>query len=84
MSGSSIEVLPPIQRLVTGHNEDGRACFVSEDVSEPERIASGDANFLLMWTSATVPADKPCRIAFVLIEASAFLHEGQPLPEHLP
>ena len=167
MSDSSIGVLPPIQRLVTGHNEDGRACFVSEDVSEPELIASGDANFLLMWTTATVPADnndttdgrtrdvgttlkggsafrivdmlpgcespfhrtssidygivlegeieleledgrkrtvgkhgviiqrgtnhlwrnntaKPCRIAFVLIEAPFYLHEGQPLPEHLP
>lgn len=49
--------LPPIQRVVTGHNADGRACVVSEDVSEPKLVPTGDANFLLLWTTATVPAD---------------------------
>jgi quercetin dioxygenase-like cupin family protein len=29
-------------------------------------------------------ADLPCRIAFVLIEAPAYLYDGQPLPEHKP
>lgn len=28
--------------------------------------------------------DKVCRIAFVLIEAPAYLHDGQPLPEDKP
>lgn len=49
--------LPPIQRVVTGHNEDGRSCFVSEDVKEPQLVPTGDANFLLLWTTETVPAD---------------------------
>lgn len=51
------EGLPPIQRIVTGHDADGRACFVSQDVAKPELVPSGDANFLLLWTTPTVPAD---------------------------
>lgn len=159
--------LPPIQRVVTGHDENGRACFKSQDIREPRLIPSGDANFLLLWTTATVPADnndetdgrdrdvgttlnggsafrivdmlpggespfhrtnsidygivldgeveleledgrkttigrhgviiqrgtnhlwrnttdKPCRIAFILIEAPAYLHDGAPLDEAKP
>ncbi|EQB04221.1 cupin [Sphingobium quisquiliarum P25] len=159
--------LPPVQRVVTGHDENGRATFKSEDVSPTRMIPGGDAAFLLLWTTATVPADnndetdgrerdagltlnqgsvirivdmlpgkespmhrtnsidygivmkgeieleledgrkkmireggiviqrgtnhlwrnisdKPCRIAFVLIEAPAYVHDGQPLPEHKP
>ena len=34
-----------------------------------------------LWRNTT---DKVCRIAFVLIEAPAYLHEGKPLPEHKP
>lgn len=49
--------LPPIQRVVTGHDANGRACLVSEDVAEPQLVPTGDANFLLLWTTATVPAD---------------------------
>lgn len=159
--------LPPIQRVVTGHDADGRAIFKSEDVTPTRMIPSGDASFLLLWTTATVPADnndetdgrlrdagltlnqgsvirivdmlpgkespmhrtnsidygivmsgevelelddgrkttvreggviiqrgtnhlwrnttdRPCRIAFILIEAPAYRHDGQPLPEEKP
>lgn len=159
--------LPPIQRVITGHSSDGRAIFKSEDVTPTRLIPSGDASFLLVWTTATVPADnndetdgrerdagltlnqgsvirivdmlpgkespmhrtnsidygivldgeieleledgarktigqggiivqrgtnhlwrnttdKVCRIAFILIEAPAYLHNGQPLEEHKP
>jgi quercetin dioxygenase-like cupin family protein len=159
--------LPPIQRVVTGHNDQGRACFVSEDLAEPQPVPTGDANFLLLWTTQTVPADnndetdgrlrdvgttlkggsafrivdmlpggespfhrtnsidygivlegeveleledgrkktvgkhgviiqrgtnhlwrntsdRICRIAFILIEAPAYLHQGQPLEEYKP
>lgn len=159
--------LPPVQRVVTGHDENGRAVFKSEDVTPTKMIPSGDASFLLIWTTATVPADnndetdgrhreagltleggsvirvvdmlpgkespmhrtnsidygivlegevelelddgakrtvgqggfiiqrgtnhlwrnasdKPCRIAFILIEAPAYLHNGQSLPEDRP
>lgn len=159
--------LPPVQRVVTGHDADGRAVFKSEDVTPTKMIPSGDASFLLLWTTETVPADnndetdgrerdagltlnqgsvirivdmlpgkqspmhrtnsidygivmsgeielelddghkttvreggvivqrgtnhlwrnvsdRPCRIAFILIEAPAYLHNGQPLPEAKP
>ncbi|MFY8193750.1 MAG: cupin domain-containing protein [Novosphingobium sp.] len=159
--------LLPVQRVVTGHDENGRAVFKSEDLTPTKIIPSGDASFLLIWTTATVPADnndetdgrhreagltlnggsvirvvdmlpgkespmhrtnsidygivlegevelelddgakrtigqggiiiqrgtnhlwrntsdKPCRIAFVLIEAPAYQHNGQPLPEDRP
>lgn len=159
--------LPPIHRVVTGHNELGRAVFKSEDVSPTKLIPSGDASFLLIWTTASVPADnndetdgrhrdagltldggsvirivdmlpgkespmhrtnsidygivlegeieleleegavktirqggiivqrgtnhlwrnktqQVCRIAFILIEASAYLHDGEPLQEDKP
>jgi quercetin dioxygenase-like cupin family protein len=49
--------LPPVQRVVTGHNGDGRAVFKSEDISPTKFIPSGDASFLLIWTTKTVPAD---------------------------
>lgn len=155
--------LPPVQRVVTGHDAAGRAVFRSEDFTPTRLIPSGDASFLLLWTTETVPADnndetdgrereagltlnrgsvirivdmlpgkespmhrtnsidygivlegeielelddgatktirqggiivqrgtihlwrnrtdRPCRIAFILIEAPAYVHGGQPLP----
>jgi len=159
--------LPLVQRVVTGHDANGRAVFRSEDVTPTKMIPSGDASFLLVWTTATVPADnndetdgrhreagltleggsvirvvdmlpgkespmhrtnsidygivmegevelelddgakrtvrqggivvqrgtnhlwrntteRPCRIAFVLIDAPAYMHNGRPLPEDKP
>ncbi len=159
--------LPPVQRVVTGHDADGRAVFKSQEEFATRTIPSGDAAFTLIWTTPTVPADlndetdgrdrdagltlnqgsvirvvdmlpggcspmhrtnsidygivlsgevelelddgakttvreggiivqrgtnhlwrnttdRPCRIAFILIEAPAYLHDGQPLPEHKP
>ena len=57
MSELSDSGLPPVQRVVTGHDENGRAVFKSEDVTPTRMIPSGDASFLLVWTTATVPAD---------------------------
>lgn len=34
-----------------------------------------------LWRNTT---DKVCRIAFILIEAPAYLHDGVPLPEEKP
>ncbi len=167
MTDLSDSGLPPVQRVVTGHDANGRAVFKSEDVAPTRMIPSGDAAFLLLWTTATVPADnndetdgrhreagltleggsvirvvdmlpgcespmhrtnsidygivlegeielelddgakktirqggvivqrgtmhlwrntsdKVCRIAFILIEAPAYLHNGVPLPEDKP
>jgi quercetin dioxygenase-like cupin family protein len=48
---------PPTRRIVTGHGGDGRA-IVTADASFPsEAIAIGGAEFALIWTTATVPAD---------------------------
>lgn len=49
--------LPPIQRVVTGHDENGRARFRSEDIEPTRLIPTGDAAMLTVWTTATVPAD---------------------------
>jgi quercetin dioxygenase-like cupin family protein len=49
--------LPAVQRVVTGHDAAGRAVFRSEDWAAPQPIPSGDAAFLLLWTTASVPAD---------------------------
>jgi len=159
--------LPPVQRVVTGHDANGRGVFKSEDLTPTRLIPTGDASFLLLWTTDTVPADnndevdgrdrdvgttlmggsafrivdilpgmqspmhrtnsidygivlqgeieleledgrkktigengviiqrgtnhlwrntsdKPCRIAFILIEAPAYLHDGEPLEEAKP
>ena len=57
MTDISDSGLPPVQRVVTGHDANGRAVFKSEDVAPTRMIPSGDAAFLLLWTTATVPAD---------------------------
>lgn len=48
---------PPIRRIVTGHNEDARAVIASDERFPSEPIAIGGADFALVWTTATVPAD---------------------------
>ena len=54
MSGGK---LPPVRRVVTGHDANGQAVFISDEGFEPKTIPSGDADFALIWTTATVPAD---------------------------
>ena len=49
--------LPPVRRVVTGHDPDGRAVLRSDDCFETRLIPSGDAAFALLWTTETVPAD---------------------------
>lgn len=49
--------LPPVQRVVTCHDENGRARFRSEDCEPTRMVPSGDAAMLTIWTTATVPAD---------------------------
>ena len=48
---------PPVRRVVTGHDETGRAVLRSDDTFDPQLIPSGDAAMALLWTTATVPAD---------------------------
>ena len=49
--------LPPVRRIVTRHNNDGRARIGSDEKFPTQLIPSGDAAFALIWTTQTVPAD---------------------------
>lgn len=49
--------LPPVRRVVTGHDPDGRAVLRSDNRFETRLIPNGDAAFALLWTTETVPAD---------------------------
>jgi quercetin dioxygenase-like cupin family protein len=52
---------------------------VKKTVREGGIVVQRGTNHL--WRNVT---DKPCRIAFILIEAPAYLHNGAPLLEHKP
>ncbi len=45
------------RRIVTTHDDAGRSIVRSDDALTPQRIASGDADFQLVWTTPTVPVD---------------------------
>ncbi|MEH3106456.1 MAG: cupin domain-containing protein [Sphingomonas fennica] len=45
------------RRIVTTHDDEGRSIVRSDDSLTPQRIASGDADFQLVWTTPTVPVD---------------------------
>jgi quercetin dioxygenase-like cupin family protein len=68
--------LPPVQRVVTGHDAGGRAVFKSEDVTPTKMIPSGDASFLLIWTTETVPADNNDETDGRLRDAGLTLNQG--------
>ncbi len=48
---------PTIRRIVTGHNDEGKAIISIDETLEPKIIASGDAAMATLWTTATVPGD---------------------------
>ena len=68
--------LAPVQRVVTGHDAAGRAVFKSEDTTPTRMIPSGDASFLLVWTTATVPADNNDETDGRAREAGLTLNQG--------
>ena len=72
----TVNILSPIQRVVTGHDSDGRAIFKSNESLVTERIPSGDADFALIWTTATVPADNNDETDGRLRDAGLTLNEG--------
>ena len=69
-------ILPPVRRVVTGHDAEGRAVIRSDQSFEPQVIASGDAAFALMWATATVPADNNDELDGREREAGLTLHQG--------
>lgn len=46
-----------VRRVVTGHDADGRARFVSDAAFEPRDVPSGDAAMCLVWTAPDLPVD---------------------------
>ncbi len=66
----------PIRRVVTGHDAQGRAGIASDAHLDAKPIPSGDAEFALVWTTATVPADNNDATDGALREAGLTLHQG--------
>ena len=50
-------MLSNIRRIITGHNNEGAAVFVSDNQFETVVIPSGDAAMATIWTTTSVPAD---------------------------
>lgn len=50
-------ILPPVRRVVTGHDAAGKAVVIDDKAIDPVAIPSGDAAFALIWTTATAPVD---------------------------
>lgn len=75
MNTTSDSGLPPIRRIVTGH--DGtRAVFKSDEQFPTRTVPSGDAAFALVWTTATVPADNNDETDGRKRDAGLTLHQG--------
>jgi quercetin dioxygenase-like cupin family protein len=67
---------PPVRRIVTGHDEAGRAVFTADDLLPVTPIPSGDAAFSLIWTTASVPADNNDDSDGRSRDAGLTLHQG--------
>lgn len=67
---------PPVRRIVTGHDETGRAVFTADDLLPVTPIPSGDAAFSLIWTTASVPADNNDDADGRSRDAGLTLHQG--------
>jgi quercetin dioxygenase-like cupin family protein len=68
--------LPPIRRLVTGHDDRGMAIVRSDDEFWTEDIPGGVASFALIWTTATVPADNNDEADGRSRDAALTIHSG--------
>jgi quercetin dioxygenase-like cupin family protein len=68
--------LPTYRRIVTGHDDAGRAIIESDETFRTELIPSGDAAFSLVWTSPTVPVDNNDPVDGRTREAGLTLHGG--------
>ena len=52
-----MSALPPVRRVVTGHDAVGKAVVIDDRSFGPVGIPSGDARFALIWTTPTSPVD---------------------------
>ena len=65
-----------IRRVVTGHTADGAAIVAIEDWHSTAAISRGDAEFALIWTTPTVPADNNDDTDGATRDAGMTLHSG--------
>ena len=72
----TLAVSPPVRRIVTGHDDSGKAVFRSDDLLPVNPIPSGDAAFSLIWTTASVPADNNDDTDGRERDAGLTLHQG--------
>lgn len=49
--------LPPVRRVVTGHDDAGKAIVIADDSFDSIPNPKGTALFTLIWTSDSVPVD---------------------------
>ncbi len=49
--------LKDIRRVVTGHDDNGKAIFKDDQTFETTLIPGGDAEFTLIWTAPDIPVD---------------------------
>ena len=70
------KALPPVRRIVTGHDAQGRSVIRSDQSFETQNIPRGDAAFALLWTTATVPADNNDDIDGRDRDAGLTIHRG--------
>lgn len=63
-------------RIVTGHSPDGVSILHSRTELHPQPIPSGDAEFALVWTTPTVPADMTDDKDLTPVEAGLTLKGG--------
>ncbi|QNA83173.1 cupin domain-containing protein [Sphingomonas sp. So64.6b] len=68
--------LQPIRRVVTGHDQAGRAIVRDDETFSTVPIPGGDAAFALLWTTQTVPADNNDETDGLLRDAGLTLHHG--------
>lgn len=66
----------PIRRVVTGHDADGRARFVSDAAFVPRDVPSGDAAMCLLWTAPDLPVDNNDTVDGRNRDAGTTLHGG--------
>ena len=52
-----MQTLPPVRRVVTGHDPSGRAVVISDMTFNSVPNPAKTARFTLVWTSPTAPAD---------------------------
>lgn len=57
MSDLPPATLPPVRRVVTGHDAAGKAVVISDASFPGVPNPKGTAQFTLVWTSASAPAD---------------------------